>query len=257
MSTVRAALAILAIAIGLSTSATRATASWMETFTGGFDQSWTFLYNAPPSDTTVSTAGDKLTLQDNLTLTPDESVAGLVLEEFTDVRVRATVIPMMGNLTGGAPAATNNDVFVAARSNGIEAYLLSLDFDDGDVDLVRVDNVGDLHGLANINNPAWFAAGTSYQLDLRVLGNELHGRVLDLDGNILDTLTAMDTNLLAGRSGIGAAMNADFLPGNIANMTRIAAMFDDVSSTAVPEPSTLFLSGLAVLGASLYIRRKT
>src|SRR5690606_12709804 len=105
---------------------------------------WTFFDNSgsmPPSDTSVSTAGNKLTLTGNLTATFDLNVAGLVTtESFTDVMVRATVSPSQGSTFTGAAASTNNDIFIFTRSNGIEAYLFSLDYNDGDVDLVRINN---------------------------------------------------------------------------------------------------------------------
>ena len=204
------ALPLLAIAIGFSIAASQATADWIETFDGGFDQTWTFFDNdgnIPPSDTTVSTAGDKLSLTGVLSATPDLSVAGLVFgESFSDVKVRANVTPGMGFDSGG-PALSNNDVFVAARSNGVEAYLLALDWLDGRVDLVRVDDMGMPVGLSDIENPSWFVAGETYQLELRVLGDELRGRIFDAGGNLLDSLTTNDSTLASGTSGLGASIN--------------------------------------------------
>lgn len=246
------ALAILA----LTTTSVRA--DWIETFTGGFDQTWTFFDNdgtMPPSHSTLSTTGDKLTITGAVSATPDLNVAGLVpAESFTDVRVRATVSPSQGSTFTGAPASTNNDIFIFARSNGVEAYLLSLDYNDGDFDLVRIDNMGGINGLAGVSDPTWFNPAESYNLELEALGTELRGRVYDSGGNLLDTIQASDATLAAGFSGLGTSINEDALANS--ERTFLAAMFDNVSSQAIPEPSSVVVMGLGLLAGVGVWRRK-
>lgn len=238
----------LAAAVVLTLAMAPAQGDWIETFTGGFDQTWTFFDNngsIPPSDTTLSTAGDKLTIRGNLTATYDLNVAGLVpTESFTDVMVRATVSPSPGTTFTGGGASTNNDIFIFTRSNGIEAYLLSLDYNDGDVDLVRINNMGGIVGLAGINNPAWFNPAESYDLQLVALGTQLRGRVYDSGGNLLADVLASDATLASGFSGIGTSINEDAIAP--ANLTLLAAMFDNVSSRAIPEPSSVVLAGMGL-----------
>lgn len=236
------ALAVLA----MTTTSVRA--DWIETFTGGFDQTWTFFDNGgsmPPSDTTISTAGDKLTLAGQLTANYDLNVAGLVpTESFTDVKVSARVSPSQGPTFAGGSASSNNDIFIFARSNGVEAYLLSLDYNDGDVDLVRINNVGGIVGLVGISNPAWFNPAESYDLQLVALGTELRGRVYDTEGNLLGEVLTNDATLASGFSGIGASINEDAIAPT--DLTLVAAMFDNVSSQAIPEPSSVALMGLGL-----------
>lgn len=243
-------------ALTLTTAPVRA--DWIETFTGGFDQAWTFFDNSgtiPPSDTTVSTAGDKLTLTGQLTASFDLNVAGLVpTESFTDVMVRARVSPSQGTTLTGGSASTNNDIFVFARSNGVEAYLFSLDYNDGDVDLVRINNVGGIVGLTGINNPAWFNPAESYDLQLVALGTELRGRVYDTSGNLLADVLASDATLTSGFSGLGTSINEDALDNS--QRTLLAAMFDDVSSRAIPEPSSVVLMGIGLAAGVGVWRRK-
>lgn len=243
--------------VALALIAAPARADWMETFTGGFDQTWTFFDNSgsmPPSDSTVSTAGDKLTLTGALTASFDLNVAGLVpTESFTNVMVRATVSPSQGTTFTGAGASTNNDVFIFTRSNGIEAYLLSLDYNDGDVDLVRIDAMGGINGLASLAGAAWFNPAESYDLQLVALGTELRGRVYDTGGNLVADVLANDATLASGFSGLGSAINNDTIPQS--DLTLVATMFDNVSSRAIPEPSTLLLAGLALAGVAGLRRR--
>lgn len=222
---------------------------WIETFTGGYDQTWDFFDSngsRPPSDTMLSTMDDQLQITGMLTGNWDEFVVGLVPESFTDVRVQARVSPSLGLTFTGALASTNNNVFILTRSNGLEGYLLSLDYHYGTVDLVRIGDMGQQISLAQVETPAGFDPAESYDLELVALGTELLGRVYHTNGSLLAEVQASDATLLGGQSGLGTAINGnDDIP--LANLTLLAAVFDNVSSQAIPEPASLLFAAVGLV----------
>lgn len=240
-----------------------ASAAWIETFNGSYDQSWTFFNHlgaSPPTHTTLSVASNSLTMFGTTPngTTFDQSVAGLVdlpdtSKFFNDVVVKATVssIPSLTTALG------NNDIFVAARSDGTNAYILALDFWNGDVEMGRTSAGGvynDFPGAGNSASIAGFNPSLSYDLVLSAIGDLLTGKVYQAGNEVASVSynTAPDAiKLTEGWSGIGAALNPEAASAGI---TLIAARFDNVSS--VPEPGSILLMLGSVVGLIAFKCRK-
>src|SRR5690606_13482753 len=104
---------------------------------------------------------------------------------------------------------SNNDTFVVARSQGSLGYLFALDYNDGDVDLGWAEGLTFTPLAISINNPDWFVSTDSYVLELLAYGSDLRGRVFDMGGDLLAEMTASDSTLTSGLSGVGTAINND------------------------------------------------
>ncbi len=244
-------------------------ADWSEDFTGGaVIQPWVFVDdegNAPPDATNFDTSNEDISLlglPSQLQIgNVDQFVAGIVgIAEmnplpyvFSDVTVSARVRSLPNANVSGGTGLGNNDAFVFARVQpNLASYLLALDFGTGSVDLVRVNSgaAGDLDGLAD-QVIAGFDATQQYRLELTTIGTQLTGNVYDSSNGLLASVSAVDASYAAGFSGIGAALSED---AGAANTTLLAVAFDDVTSTTIPEPSTLALCGMAaamLCGAAL------
>ena len=169
--------------------------------------------------------------------------------------------PFRPSITRTSPSRSrlgNNDEFVIVRSSPtLQSYLLALDFNNGDVDLVRIDAGPVISGLGagSSSTVSAFDPARSYVLEFIALGPNLTGNVYD-GGNLVATVAATDATYASGWSGIGAAINDNDTIGGPGGPLRtfIAAQFDDVASV-VPEPSTVGLV-LASLVAAVAIRRR-
>jgi hypothetical protein len=78
--------------------------------------------------------------------------------------------------------------------------------------------------------------------------------VYDSGGNLLADVLANDATLASGFSGLGTSINEDAIAP--ANLTLLAAMFDNVSSRAIPEPSSVILVGMGLALVFGVCRRK-
>ena len=237
----------------MSLAAPPATADWTENFDGGTTHNNWSIYdndlNNPPNTSTVSYSANNLQIIGQPSVSPDLYVVGIVglgdpQHNFEDVTVRGTVFAPQGTTLAGASARGNNDTFVIARTNsgGTSGYVLALDFQSGEVDLVRSDNAEITELNASGDIPA-FDPMKSYVLELQAEGANLTGRVFDAGVPVV-TVSTSDTSATAfssGWSGIGSIINTN---DDLANArTFIAAGFDDVSSTAITPPVVYDLTG--------------
>jgi hypothetical protein len=251
---IRRSGALSAVIAAASLAASPANADWTEHFSGAAPQyNWTIFdnqLNSPPDTSNVSYAANNLQIVGQPSLDPDLFVAGVVglgdpQHRFGDVTVRSTVFATSGFNFTPAPARGNNHNFVIARlnlnaeSNTTSGYVLALDYQTGDVDLIRSDEsqIVELNASGEVSG---FDPSRSYMLELQAEGSNLTGRVFDAGVPVV-TVSASDTTYTSGWSGVGAIINTDTGLGDA--RTFIAAGFDDVSSTAISTPIIYDLTG--------------
>jgi hypothetical protein len=255
------------VAAALAVLASSARADWVEHFdSGALNEPWVFLDDAgnfPPDASDLDTSGEELTFVGIPQLGVDQFLVGIVgIGEanplpyvFTDVVASTRVRALQNANLGGGVGLSNNDMFTFVRVQpNLASYLLSLDFGTGSVDLVRVNSPANLTGLAD-TTIAGFDPSQTYRLELSAIGTQLTGNVYSSSDALLATVSAIDGTFAAGFSGIGAALSTDT---GQANTTFIAAAFDDVSSTTIPEPSSAALCAIggAVLAGAAWRRRR-
>ena len=244
-------------------------ADWTEDFAGGVTHHpWVFVDDSgtiPPDTSIIDPSGGALIIGGDSSLFPaiDTFVVGLAgvgnpAYSFSNVQHRATVSAIENLNFSQQIALGNNDSFVVVRSSPIlQSYLLALDFDNGDVDLVRIDAGPVITGLGagSSSMVTGFDPARSYVLELTAIGSNLTGNVYD-GANLVATVGAIDATYASGWSGIGAAINDNADLGGPGGPLRtfLAAQFDDVSSV-VPEPATVWLV-VASLVAAVAIRRR-
>jgi hypothetical protein len=243
-------------------------ADWSEDFSGGvLHHPWVFVDDGgtiPPNASIIDPSGDALIIGGDFSLFPslDTFVVGLAgignpAYSFTDVRHRATVSAIDNANFAQQFTLGNNDEFIIVRSSPtLQSYLLALDFDNGDVDLVRIDAGPVISGLgpgSSTTVPGFIPTG-SYVLELIAQGSNLTGNIYD-GATLVATVGAIDATYASGWSGIGAAINDNANLGGPGGPLRtfLAAQFDNVSSV-VPEPSAVWLV-LASLAGAIAIRR--
>jgi hypothetical protein len=160
---------------------------------------------------------------------------------FTDVVVRGTVFAVPGHNVAGQVALGNNDSFLLARMNeaGNSGYVFNLDYDSGDIDLVRAENApAGIIGLVGATVPN-FDPGLDYDLEFTVNGTTLTGRALR-NGVELAAVTFEDSTYASGWSGVGGSVNDTADPPGL---TTIAVGFDNISSTAIVIPPNWDITG--------------
>ena len=247
--------AIVLAMFGATTALVRA--DWVDTFdsdvNGGFDQAWTFTdeevrilgnagtYTLPllvdgrlefVANAPEATAGNA-----------DVFVVGLVgpdvpLAEpdpiFADVRLRGTVSAPANILTlAGGASRSNNNIFLLARFDGFSGYLLAIDYANGDVDLVRIDNGNVSAQPVDAGVIPGFNRSRSYVLEMTAIDQTISGFVFEVGSRVpLVDLTIDDGFYFEGWSGLGTAINANDDFGD--SRTILGAAFDDVSSVSLP-----------------------
>ncbi len=231
-----------------------AQADWIETFDGGFDQTWNFAgvdfatNPSPPATYNESTAGDILTMTTTIPTNAGGPAFhfGTVDEDFTDVRVSA--------LASGV--GTGHDVNVLARGNvaTLSAYAFGVD------DIASPGAPAGLVAIARVENLAYqvIATGvipgydtvTDYFLEFTVIGNQLSGTVYSdsTRSTELVTIGVMDSTFNSGVSGVSVSTNH-------LGDTPMSGTFDNVSASAVPESSSLMFLGHGLTPA-LGVRRR-
>jgi hypothetical protein len=243
-------LAWTIVAVVTSLAAPIASADWTEDFSGGMTHNPWVIYDDsgsnPPTPTSVRFADNNLQLIAQPQAVFDTFVVGVVglgneQYSFEDVTVRSTVFAPQGLNFQGSTSRGNNDTFVIVRTSadGTSGYLLALDFQSGEVDLVRSDGSDITELNASSDVPA-FDPAKSYILELVAEGSNLTGRVFD-GGVPVVTVSTSDTSFSSGWSGVGSAINTNENLGT--TRTPVLAGFDDVSSIAITPPVNYDITG--------------
>lgn len=168
---------------------------------------------------------------------------GVVLEAFSDVKVTGTLNPN-GNM------ASSDTIALIARGNiaSGEFYAAELSLEDGKLIIFRNDNLaGAASDLDEVTIPGLDNTSSVF-VDFRVVGSSVSADAYDAPGgNLLGSVSATDSNYTAGLSGVLAFFANDL-------NKPLLAEFDDLSSMAIPEPTSLVLA-IAGLCAGLARRR--
>jgi len=248
LATIRISVLFLGV-----TSAVRA--DWIETFDSGFDQTWNFaavdgLGNPSPGGMfSESTAGDLLTM--TTTTSPlgggPAFHFGTVNETFTDVRISA--------LASGV--GTEDDVNVLLRGNPATLSAYAFGVDDapvpgpapGLVSIARVDNLS--YTVLDFVVMPNYAALSDFFLEFSAIGSDLTGTVYsdETRTTVLASLSVMDATYTSGVSGVSVSANNN-------GDTSLSGTFDNVSVSAVPEPSSIVVLGLGFATAIGMRRRR-
>ncbi len=166
---------------------------------------------------------------------------------YRDVRVAATV--GVGN-NGGL--GNNNWVGVMARANDFDVYVLTIDHNDGTLNLIKSLNTDATNPITVASTPiSFYAALQPYYIQLDALdtagGTRLVGRIYEdaSRNNLFNTIFAFDD---AGSTVPGPPL-IPFYSGFVAQAstavavpTPIDAFFDDISSTTL-RPGDVNLDG--------------
>ncbi len=234
-----ACLAVAPLAVG---------AGFTEDFTGGLNHPWVVLANdgsSPPSATSVDSSMGDLQLLGEASMFPDNfnefavALAGLGQPTSSDyffadeVTIAADVRALPNIDLTGFPSPGNNDIFVAVRSDGPNGYVLALDFDSGEFDLVRSDG-GDTTQLGDTSSETISVdADATYRLELSASGDMFVGNIYESGGTTpLATVSGQDSTYASGVVGVGSAINDNgSLGGDGSFRTLIGSAFDNIVAT--------------------------
>lgn len=171
---------------------------------------------------------------------------GVVLENFTDLRYAGVINPN-GN------SAVSDTLALIARGSLASGkfYAAEVSFEDGKLIIFRNDDLaGSAEDLAETTIPGLTNADSVF-VDFTLIGSSLTARAFDQrGGTLLGTVAASDSNYSQGISGV-----LGFFAGDVNK--PFLGEFDDLSSAAIPEPTStaLALSGLCGVMATLRRRR--
>ncbi len=169
---------------------------------------------------------------------------GVVLESFTDLRFTGTLNPN-GN------AASSDTVALIARGNiaSGEFYAAELSFEDSKFILFRNDDLaGNAMDLDEVTIPGLTNADSVY-VDFRLVGSSISADAYDAPGGtLLGSVSATESSYSGGVSG-----TLVFFAGDVGK--PLLGEYDDLSSVAIPEPTSIVLA-IAGLTAGIAIRRR-
>ena len=248
MSCLRFALTATIVLATFHAVATCSRAAWVETFTGGFDQPWSFIDDTGdplPGESTALVVDNHLEIR-HAGGALDNFVAGFVgpagdpAATFEDVRVRGTVTaPDNIGTLGGGTARSNNFSFLTARGTLVpggsaSAYVFGIDYTDGTAAVFRNDNGTPDGDTLTFTGIVGFDAATPYVLELKAVGSAISGDVFEVGGSesmLEEPLIFNDATYAGGASGLGTSISVDDDLGLA--RTVAAADFDDVSSIPI------------------------
>jgi hypothetical protein len=242
------ALAVAAFPTGAS--------AWSEGFTGGFQNDWSFGFlddaGDPPDEgtQTATVAGGILIVSDTVAAVAGGGGGSSVAFGFVDEVFETSFV--RGSVNVGPSPTPVDQIGLVARGDAAAgtAYLFGIDFGTGTLLLARSDVPSEDPILLGTGTAGAFQEGQSYWLELDAVGTLLTGRAYTAaGGTLLDTLAAVDD---AYSSGVAGVLTRTYdIDENLAGLP-VNATFDDVSASAVPEPSSapLLGAGLALLAAA-------
>ena len=263
---------------GIVVASPIASASWTETFdNGSFDQTWSFgqaTFAGDVSSYTPSLVSDQMRLESSFDPSDQfsniESVYGsVVTETFSDGRVTANVSSSSSNFygIGGRGDGVANAytllydpeaqglLFLRVRNGNGKFFSSELPENSGPIDFSTLlpEDVIDGLGLPTDLDTTDFTSvsGVATFLDFRMYGSYFYGEAYDVEGGTrLDAILVHDTTgfsfTTAGYAGVFTtvdqyAASPDLIEG-------IDTVYDSVTASALPEPTTLALAGFAGLG---------
>lgn len=245
-------IVVSVVAILMASGSARA--EWVDTFDGGFDQTWVYDsltgLGGPSGSFEFVSVNNMLQVQDLTTAAVGGAASGfgLVNETFSNFVVGAVVNPAgEGNM--------NREVGLLARMNvaNLTGYALTVDYfeDSGAISLSRIDLGPNIVGIAS-GSLSSFASENSVYIEFQGKGDTLTGSVYDSYGGLLlGSVETTDASYGAGWSGV--VVNSQDNAGVALRGTY------DVVFASVPEPSSLvmLISGcLCAFGLARRRRRR-
>ena len=238
-------------------AASAAMAGWTDDFDGGvFDQEWEFVYVPNSSGDLSQFSGqivsDALELKDPIAVASGGTPIGY---GYVDEVFGGAASYVYATLNPNTDSDMNTRIGVFVRGDGAQAYALSVNYKNGDVELVK--NNPDF--TQTILDSSSISGGLSSEdrlyAELYASNNNLYGWVYDVaGGNLLGSVSATDNDqpYTAGVAGVFAQS----LPTYYGEELR--GTFDDVGADT-PEPESLVLlvsGGLCMLGCWWRKRRR-
>lgn len=214
-----------------------ANADWIDEFSGGTPQQvWTFgglpNNNFTPVYSPNNNGYLELGSASAVGVGPAAIFGFVQKESFTPwVSVRTSLNP-------NGSALLTRDIGVLAHLNPVQltGYAFTIDYQNGDIDLTRINAGGAVQGLIT-GSITGFSRTASYDLQLTVSSGNLVGQVFNSSGGLITSIQASDTAYTSGFAGIVASRDT--------SDPTLLGTFGSVS--AVPEPSSL-LAVLSVAG---------
>ena len=251
-------LAVVAASLFTLTGAGPLKADWVDTFDGGFGQSWTF-DNLNPSFASSATfsagvVSDQLVLSDTTDGTRAPATGGKYGFGTVDGSVGNLADLLLSGTLNPGSVQTDTIVTLTARGNGVTGYNAGVNYRTGALQMERFNADNSLTTLINVNIPGWDGTtDSSVFLEFELVGSNLAARLYDAPGGtLLLNESVIDASFASGDSGVYAEV-----PGRATIKTMYAA-YDNVSATSlsvsVPEPSSVAL--VAALGGAMAFRRR-
>ncbi len=166
------------------------------------------------------------------------------LNEGSDLSEMTTVTVSGFSFTGGSPTGSANITGNASGDIGSAVTLTAADPSSDFTELFQGFTPGTSDIKFNVTLPQLFTGLTPTQLDVAILDSETNNP--QIDTNAPDTVSLVTAPILSSYtlSNIGAYSSTD----NPAGVTATV--------TAVPEPSSIALSGLGLAGILYVLRRR-
>ncbi len=245
-------------------AAVTARADWVDTFNGGFDQTWVSggVNGVGGASGTFSFAVDNniLKMTDPTTAALGGAASGfgfVPAESFSEVHMSAVINPNAGSYSD-----MNWDLGLLARFDPLSSsgYVLTVDLYKGQIDLTRIDNgaPGAYLGNTGLNGfPFGTYTDSSIVLKFDLVGSQISGAAYDLSGTLLTApFSFTDSTYAGGYSGVLTTIKPSDPVFPASPVTPLLGTFDNVSASSVPEPSTLALLAAGALALACWVWRR-
>lgn len=255
-------LQVVVVALAMLVASGPVQAEWIDTFDGGFDQTWTSGnvtgLGGSSGSFSFTSVSNMLQVQD--TTAPNALGAasgfGLVAEAFGEFLVSAVVNP-------ANESTIHRDVGVLARMTGatplaMSGYAFTIDYYDnsGVASITRIDAGLNTDGLESITLSPFTGADSVY-MQFQGVGSTLVGSVYDqMGGTLLGRVIGSDAAYAAGFAGVIVNVSPENPPG-VEFTIPLRGTYDMVSAT-IPEPSSvaMLISGCLCAFGLVWRRRQ-